>query len=783
MKNKIFGGPKIKRFDPEAITERELAVLQKKSKWKNVQVGGAVHQLIETHAESNAEIARYGEYLLQELKWDTSRNFPSTKHMAKLVSKKLNRKHSAVGTIIVSHSDLEGNTRFSNIGKSIVNIDTESNYDDGELINLDDSLVDDANTFKSALVPWIPTTKYSVPVGAIFTANNGTEFVCAKHCTIKTWEQKWSRIYNKASLYNSFRASGGWEGYKYLVVPIVQGVQKTTYLGNSDNTAAQSFMLGTVDIEAADSYYTSQFCWVEVEGDNEHWEEIQHLGVATATDKVFEINITDDLSGTEIKFGDGVNGAIPPDSAKITLHYLETRGEAGNINDLYSFKYSITIPKTVDFENPTIPEFSSNNIPFAIGCQNVWPIIGGKDLETLSEFKANAETAYSKNYKILHTISELNDNLNLVSPIPLIKTIIKTFYEKTMLNDVAMYRNVIGVTGLSTALNPLTPTEISLFNKISNLVINDKVLSNKIIKYVSPNIVEIDSAIEVELHNSIISPERFESDLAAHLYSEVGKPNTNTIDAYNQSELIKRSLQFSDNIASIWNTSLLTVNSTELLSIEIGDKDYFGFKFEFPKLKLDVTGKDGLCCKNSKDGNQVVGVYNLSIAGNKVTYVITDDVSNNKTALSGDSVKSNMGSTQMYKVWGATSSSNRYTLAETLKEKHTFTRADLQDFSSNLKGSFGLFTTPYYYFNPTSQGCEAYLFIPAEEVVALLGYKGNMKSTGWETIRAKAYASLQSAIDYRTCNASFSIEPADFTVTSDWDTVMYYNNITATILQ
>lgn len=756
-----------------------MKVLQQKSKWRNIQVGGATHQLIEAHAESNAEIARYGEYLLQELKWDTSRNFPSTKHMAKLVSKKLNRKHSAVGTIIVSHSDLEGNTRFTNIGKTIVNIDTESNYDDGELKNLDESLVDSSNTFNSALVPWIPTTKYSVPVGAIFTANNGTEFVCAKHCTIKTWEQKWSRIYNKASLYNSFRSSGGWEGYKYLVVPIVQGVQKAVYLGNSDNTASQSFMLGTVDIEAADSYYTSQFCYAEIETKDEIqvWEEIQHLGVATATDKVFEINITDDLSGTEIKFGDGVCGAIPPDGAKITLHYLETRGEAGNIENLYDFKYTIGFPK--GFENPSIPEFTSNNIPFALGCQNVWPIIGGSDLETLAEFKANAETAYSKNYKILHTITELKDNLNLVSPIPLIKTIVKTFYEKTMLNDVSMYRNVIGVTGLSTALNPLTPTETALFNKISNLVINDKVLSNKIIKYVKPSIVEIDSAIEVELHNAIVSPEQFESDLSEYLYSEVGKPNTNTIDAYNQSELIKRSLKFSDNIASIWNTSLLTVNSTELLSVKIGLEDYFGFRFEFPKLKMDLTGKDMLCCKTAKDGNQVVGVFNISIAGNKCTYVITDT---GKSMAEGNTINSNIGDTTLYKVWEASSTNNRYNLSETLKEKHTFTRADLQDFTANTKGEFGVFKNPYYYFNPSSMGCEAYIYIPAETVVSLLGYKGDMKSTGWSTIRAKAYASLQSALDYKTCNASFSIEPADFTVGSDWDTVMYYNHITTSII-
>ena len=226
----------MKRFDTLAVLTRMINQLQSKDQWSNIQKDGATYQLLEALSESPSEIARYGEQLLRELKWDTSRNFSSTKHMAKLVGKKLDRKHSAVGTIVVSHSDLEGSPRYSYIGTENFDIDAESNYDNREL---DTSLSD--IQYSRALTPWLDTNSYTVPLHAVCYTKTGIEYVCAEKKEIQLWQNYWRDINKTEATRNSFRAAGGWNNYKYLLVPVVQGIEKTVTLGTSDDTASLSF--------------------------------------------------------------------------------------------------------------------------------------------------------------------------------------------------------------------------------------------------------------------------------------------------------------------------------------------------------------------------------------------------------------------------------------------------------------------------------------------------------------------------------------------------------------
>ena len=108
----------MKRGDPESIKGRWLGDLKQKPSYKNIQKDGAIEQFIEAGSEPISEAYRYGEMMLMEMKWDTSRNFSSIKHQARLVGKKLGRKHSAVGTIITSHSDTPTDTNLDR--KSVV---------------------------------------------------------------------------------------------------------------------------------------------------------------------------------------------------------------------------------------------------------------------------------------------------------------------------------------------------------------------------------------------------------------------------------------------------------------------------------------------------------------------------------------------------------------------------------------------------------------------------------------------------------------------------------------
>ena len=726
--------------------------------------------MLEAFVEPIAEAARYGEYLLQELKWDTSRNFSSTKHMARLVGKKLDRKHSAVGSIVVSHSDLEGVARYTFLGIDNFAIDSESNYDN---LEKDEDLIE--ATYSHALVPWTSSKYYTVPLGAVFNTTSGIPFVCAESKSIKTCTVKWDFVTSNAETLLAFKAADGWNNYKYLNVPVVQGIQKEATLGYSDGSAGQSFLLATTDVEAADNYYTEQFCYIEVEdtaGNVTRWNEIYHLQLADTTSRVFEIEILDDLSGTSIKFGDSINGAIPSNGSKLTLHYLETLGEEGNVVNLYDFQNEIsgaTLPGDSEYKN------------LSIGCQNMWPIIGGKDLEKLSEFKENAETAYAKNYEILHTYTELIDSINSISPIPLMKVRTSTFYETTQVNSTKVLLSKIGITGLSTAMQPLNSVETSLFEAVLNTDLNKKVLSNKYIKYIAPKIVEIDSTVNIEPTMTIQSKEDFTTDLENHLIAKYGKSNVEPIDCYKQADLLREALQYSSSIDSIQSTSLLTIKAEDVSYGILGAQAdyYFLFKFTYPELDIDVTGIEGFCDRSLADGNEIPYVYNVNINGNPVTYVIkeTSLSENNKILFEQDAYFTDLNAIYLYE--NLSTELSKYVIKPLSVEKHAFTRKELQSIANlNVSSTEPFATTSdekgvYFYVSRSADSPVFYLALSAQVVANCLGYKADVTDANI----SKIYNNLLSSIDAANTNLTVSFEPSDKTVNSDWDTVMYYNHI------
>ena len=745
----------LKRFDQDAIVLRKIKYLQNYDEWKNIQRDGALYHIIEAEAEAEAELARYIEYSLQELKWDTARNYSSVKHMARLVSKKLDRKHSAVGSIIVSHSDPEGNQRILNLGVANLDIDAVSNYDDG---SIDTSLTNDM--YLNALVPWTSSTKYGIVVGDTFTTKTGTVFTAAETKSIQEWTGKWSAIERNELLKNNFRASGGWNNYKYLSIPVVQGEVTMLYLGSSDNTASQSFIVDTLDIEAADNYYTEQFCKVILElpdGSKEEWAEVYHLTTCDSSSSNFEINILDDLTGTEIKFGDGMNGRIPPKDALIYLQYLKTSGAAGDVLEAFSFKNVIGWKASDTEQRPLVTVNGYKNL--TINCQNVWPIIGGKDLETIEEFKLNAETAYSKNYKILHTYNELIDNINTISPIPLIKVKTKDFYGTETLDSVKLYKKYIGITGLSTSLSPLNNVESNLFETTVNYKLNQNILSNKYIKYLAPQIIELDSYINIELTTPVVSVETYEKDIQNHLLTQLGKTNTEPIDCYMQSELLKRTLQYKPDIGAITATTLMTFNYTSIQSVQIEGEDYVAFVFNSPKLEMDNFSHENQCANSARDGNKIIAIFNFNINSSTQTFVVTD------TGVEDDNKKASVVSG--LKIY---TQNTRFEVQELLSEKHTFNKTDLIS-TNNLVFKENAVSTKYY-LSFGQEEVVANFFIKKSVVANALGFGSINLPTN-----ARLLTILESSLQNEGSTAMMSFEPADSTVKGDWNTTLYYSHI------
>ena len=740
----------MKRFDPESIKTRWDKWLDEQSDWKNRQKGGATDQFLETAVEPIAEVARYGEYLLREMKWATSKNFSSVKHLARLVGKKLDRKHSAIGTIIVSHSTPSvggalGEARYQNLGSTLTDIDQLSEYDNG---SKDESLT---GAYLYGLSPWLEDSFYSIPVGAIFSNNStGLKYVAAEKKTINKFTSKWSRINKNQTLKDAFYANGGWEGYKYLSVPIVQGIQKEVVLTTDASTdACQTFLIDTLDIEAADSYYTKQFCYITViDGVEEtEWTEVYHLSTVGATSKNFEINILDNMTGTEIKFGDGINGAIPPKGSTIILHYLETAGKSGNVADLYSFDQGIT--------GAEIPE----GLKVTIGCQNMWAIFGGKDLETLSDFKTNAETAYEKNYEIMHTYTEFVRRLNEIAPVPILKPKIKSSWLTQTIQGVKVLTPTIGVTGLNGNLQKLTTVEQNLFNRVTTNKISDNVLSSKYVIYEEPDILKINSHITIELKENVISPTSLIEELQEGLQQRIGKYNLDAIDCYRQVRVIQETLGLSDNIASIDTVDLITIGVTDV-SIVTNIKSstpYAVFTFTLPSTDINRRSADGYCIKTKSDGNLINALINFNLGTLQKSYVLQEttavDTTENTTLSNTDFSVANEG-------------------ARLLSECESSYKTLSRDV---LSGLTAITTSP----NETWVKSVAYdkdtltfkVGIPVTEIIGYLDLPPN-------TTSSDVLSSLESKLKKNTVSIDFEFECPDKTLdVTGWNSVWYYDNI------
>lgn len=375
-----------------------IASLRMNSDWALILGNGTVGNLIDTIAESEAELARYSEYELMEKKWKTAMNMSSLQANADLISYKRQLPKSAIGYVVVSHTDEEGNDRLQYYGNYFFDLDATSDYDD---IDKDT----DADTeAKHSLVPWTCDTSYTIPKGTRFIAANGNEYFSTEVVSSKTLKKGISSM-SSAEL-ESFYSRGGWKGIKYLKIPVMQGIQKTVSIGQTNSaTRFQSFVLPTLDVDAATNEISCNYFSVYVKptsgGENVYFTEVDRLSMATSIDNVFEKSILKDESGIKIKFGDGISGAIPPEGT-LYVNYVETLGADGNLDAKYQIN-TMVLPTGYTLKDPRSGTYST-----FLSCTNTTAIQGGKDIEDISDFRDNAPTSYLKSYTIATNKAYLN---------------------------------------------------------------------------------------------------------------------------------------------------------------------------------------------------------------------------------------------------------------------------------------------------------------------------------------------------------------------------------------
>lgn len=379
----------MKRFDFEATKARMTQRARIHLDWAKLMENGTFSGISDTQAEGFAELSRYLEYLYLEKKWDTAQNTSSRLSMTDMVGYKPNRPVSATGYIVVSHTDAEGNNRLKNLGSRFFDIDELSNYDD---ITKASSYT---TTENAALVPWTDSKIYSVPKGTRFISSTGVEFLATETISSRFLTEKYSNIIADDNLKADFLKAGGWNGLKYLKVPVIQGIQRTVSIGRATTERFQTFKFEKTDVENASNSLSAPYFSITLElpsGEMETWSEIRNIRQADAYDKVFEVIELKDRTGIKIKFGDGITGAIPTENAIVYINYLETLGASGNID----LKYQIT---TIAFpDGTTMIDPRTNTVSGFLSCTNTTTLSGGKDAATDDDIKADAPSEYAESY-------------------------------------------------------------------------------------------------------------------------------------------------------------------------------------------------------------------------------------------------------------------------------------------------------------------------------------------------------------------------------------------------
>ena len=326
-----------KRFTYDAIKARLKDRIIMNSDSATILDDGTFTNLLDVFCEGLAEIARYLEYRSLENKWQTAHDITSLQTMGNLIGRKRQRAKSAIGYVIVSHTDPDGVERLSNYGSTFFDLDENSDYDNIEKET-------DANYIqKSALVPWTNPNVYEVPKGTIFTASNGTQFISTKTVKTRILNNAWSTIKNNELKLQDFYKAGGWDGIKYLKIPVIQGVQREQVLGTIDGSRFQSFSFPAANVENASNQVSKDYFYVEVIPPNsdkaEKWVEVQKIRQAEPYDKVYEVKLSDNGQNIIIKFGDGFSGKLPVKDSKVVVHYLETKGSAGNVEQKFQINH------------------------------------------------------------------------------------------------------------------------------------------------------------------------------------------------------------------------------------------------------------------------------------------------------------------------------------------------------------------------------------------------------------------------------------------------------------
>ena len=535
----------LKRFDHDSIRDRMLQRLVISEDWANVLGAGTLGNLIDTVADSNAEIARYLEYLYNEKKWRNARNMSSLTHLADLISYKRALPKSAIGYVVVSHTDPDGIARLPNFGTTFFELDQPSDWDEREKA-LQATFIE-----RTALIPWL-VDPYTVPLGTSFKTPSGIRYFALENVSSRPLTIPYSQIAQDPSKSADFIRAGGWNGIKFLKVPVIEGEIVTVEFGEARGNRFESFVIDAINIENASNVISEKFFKVTVtpnmpEAVPETWEKIHNLRLAQPWDKVFECKILNNEDRVLIKFGDGITGQMLPRDANLSVQYLETRGARGNVEDRYQIT-QMSFPPGIPMIDPR-----TNRQSAFLSCTNIVPIMGGQDVEDEEDIRVRAPASYLKSYAIA-TQKSYYEQILRNSPVSLLHcrvfqsgTYTGNSYgrqndefvsniQNSVLQEITMSRSSLLITAIRSNGDKLIDPQNELINPLIRMFADQK-SPNDTFDYIEPNFVRIRPNVIINTPETLTETE-IKDEVSPKILAAYSIFNTDFERPYHKSEII-----------------------------------------------------------------------------------------------------------------------------------------------------------------------------------------------------------------------------------------------------
>ena len=588
----------MKRFDTLAVKARLIERLQMKQEWARLLSDGTISSVFDVVAEGINENSRYLEYLLGESKWENAQNMSSLTHMAALIGRKRRRQVSATGYVVVSHSDEEGTNRLQDYGSYFFSLDQSSNYDDMTRNN-NATIVE-----QHALVPWTYADTYVVPKYTSFVSTSGIEFFSTTSVRSRQLKEPFSAIKRNQQKYDEFVLQGGWDGIKYLKVPIIQGVLKRTTIGRTRGARFETFVLSSESVEDASNSISEKFFAVII--NDERWVEVPSISLAGPYDKVFEATVTG--SGElAFKFGDGVSGAMPPKNVVVWVEYVETLGAKGNVTTTGSIT-KIQLPDGFSQVDPR-----TNVQGQFLFCSNVVPLMGGGDAENEETFKRDAPSSYLESYTI-GTTKAYEKAIRRNSPIGLLKLkmfnkrntkteLVSNTDDENLLMNVTRSQSSLVMTAVKHDGTKIEDPETSFLEPLVQALADNKGPTD-FFEFVQPNFVKVACGVTIKSSDLETSDDDVKNYVKASILDAYAIQNTDFETPLYHSTVVERAscFPFSDSVnvfleavantdydgANLYSTGNIETNFTSTVQTA-----YVAVPFQFDEVYGFTKGKSG----------------------------------------------------------------------------------------------------------------------------------------------------------------------------------------------